>query len=110
MEALQSKTSWNLCCLVLLVSMIGCQQRYGEVSPTAYEYAKALYSIANRRDAGRLDLVESQLAVSIRENLLSAQEQAWLQQIVSASRQGNWTAATRDCRTMMEEQAILRRK
>ena len=109
METLQSKKSWNLCCLLLLVSMLGCQ-RYGEVSPTAYGYAKALYSIANRRDVGRLDLVESQLAVSSRENLLSAREQAWLQQIVSASREGNWTAATRDCRTMMEEQAILRRK
>ena len=93
------------CVLVLLVALLtagGCG--YGEVSSTAYEYAKALYNISNRRLADRLDGVERQIAASRDAGDISAKEEEWLQDIVAAARRNEWSQAMKSSRQIMEDQ------
>ena len=87
-----------VCCIA-----VGCQQ-YGEVSPKAYEVAKALYSICNRKDVPRLKEVEALIVTASDSSELSASEQEWLLAIVEKARAGKWTYAMQDARVMMSEQ------
>lgn len=76
---------------VLFVS--GCQ-KYGKVSPKAYELATALYSLCNRKDTARLGKVESLIADSTKAAELSSSEEEWLKSIVKSARSGSWESAT----------------
>ena len=88
--------------LFCLMFLIGCG--YGEVSPKTYEYAKALYSICNRKDAGRLDVIETQIKEDTDAGQLNEQEADWLLAIVEDARQADWQAAGQAARRMMEDQ------
>jgi len=81
----------------------GCQ-KYGEVSPKAYELATALYSVCNRQDTARLEKVESLIAESTKAAELSSSEEKWLTSILESARSGSWESAASAARTMMEEQ------
>lgn len=88
--------------LGLTVTISGCG--YGDVSPMTYEYAKALYSITNRKDATRLDQVKSQIEAALDEEQLSEQEADWLSQIIDNAAAGRWDKANRSARQIMEDQ------
>ena len=88
--------------LALICTTIGCG--YGEISPLAYDYSMALYSITNRRAADRLDGVEEQIHASHAEGKLTDPEQRWLQAIIDDARNGDWAAASRATRRLMEDQ------
>ncbi len=92
-------------CLVLLVTVaqIGCD-RYGEVSPRAYEISSSLYSICNRHDAARIAAVETVINESHAAAEITATEQEWLLEIVEKARADEWTIAMQDARVMMMEQ------
>ena len=89
-----------LCCLFFLV---GCSD-YGEVSHVAYQYSQALYSICNRQDQDKLARFQEKLAVAIEKDELSEQEADWLNDIVATASSGNWKAASRQARKLMEDQ------
>lgn len=78
---------------------------YGEVSPAAYDYATALYSITNRRAEDKLEAIGEQIKSARETGNLSQQEAEWLEAILSDARHGNWESAAKACRTMMEDQA-----
>ena len=88
---------------VLCCAMTGCQQ-YGDVSPRAYEVAKALYSVCNRQDAPGLAAVEAVISTGVAASELTASEEEWLLAIVEKARAGEWTYAMQDARVMMSEQ------
>jgi len=88
--------------LAAVVTIAGCS--YGEVTPVTYEYAKALYSITNRKDATRLDQVHSQVETALAQQELSEREARWLHQIVEDAAAGRWEKANRAARQMMEDQ------
>ena len=90
-------------CFSLILSTLGCGG-YGEVSPTAYEYAKALYSITNRKAQDRLELVDAQIDTAHDEGKLTDQESQWLLDIVEEANGGDWQSANRASRRMMEDQ------
>ncbi|MCA9215991.1 MAG: hypothetical protein KDB27_23150 [Planctomycetales bacterium] len=81
---------------------LGCG--YGEVSPTAYEYSKALYSISNRKLEGRLDAVRHHNEVSHESGELTIQEANWLTSIVEDAKNKQWNDAMNSARRMMEDQ------
>lgn len=85
---------------VLLVS--GCG--YGEVSPAAYEYAKALYGVANREAADRLDGVADQIKADEASGEITPTEAEWLGEIVEQARAGDWPGAAAAARRMMQDQ------
>ena len=92
-----------LVCPALLIMIAGCGG-YGEVSSGAYEYAKALYSISNRRASDRLDQVSDQIQSARESGELSEQEAGWLNDIVSDARARQWESASRASRRMLQDQ------
>ena len=90
-------------CGCLLVGIVGCGG-YDEVSPTAYEYAKALYSVTNRKAQDRLPSVTDGIQTSLEDGKLTDRENAWLIDIVRKAEDGHWEAANRAARQMMEDQ------
>ena len=95
---------WMFLSLAGLLSA-GCGG-YGQLSPTAYEYAKALYSITNRQASDALDPVSDQIADSLSAGELSPSEAEWLTELIDDSRTGDWQAANQAARKMMEDQVL----
>lgn len=94
--------------LVLLLALaIGCG-RYDPVSPLAYEYAKALYSICNRKSEAQLAPLADQISGSVAKGDLSQQEAAWLDNIIEQATAGQWEAARGESRRLLEDQATGR--
>lgn len=93
--------------LLILPSVCGCA-RYDTVSPQAYEYSKALYSVCNRQDEPRLLTVADQIETAAAESQLTGQEVNWLSSIVSTAQSGDWQDATKDARRLMEAQVVGR--
>lgn len=87
---------------LLLMSAVGCG--YGEVGEAGYEYSKALHAITNRQAADRLANVASQIEAAAAADELSDREAAWLQDIVEQAESGDWKAANRECRELMDAQ------
>lgn len=77
---------------------------YGEVTPHGYEYAKALYSICNRKDAERLETFVGMLESDVREGKLTDAEADWFRDIADQAGQGNWTSASANARRLLEDQ------
>ena len=90
------------CVLTFILVLVGCG--YGEVSPATYQYAKALYSICNRRAESQLDQAGEQIEAARSRGELSEQEAKWLKQILDDAAEGDWEAATKAARRMMEDQ------
>lgn len=91
--------------LIAAYTVCGCQQ-YGEVSPKCYEFATAMYSICNRKDAARLEIIAKAINDAVAADELSTDEAAVLQAIIQQADDGKWTAAMQDCRTLMSEQNV----
>lgn len=94
-----------LCLILAMVTVFRGCGGYGEVGPQAYEHAKALYSICNRRDKERLETFSASLSAAQSEGEVSEREQSWMEDIVAEARAGNWEAATKQSRRLMEDQA-----
>ena len=87
---------------IALVVVPGCG--YPEVSPTTYEYAKALVSITNRRASEKLEPTRAQIADSLAKGDVTDQEAKWLKAIIDDASAGNWTGASQASRRIMEDQ------
>ena len=89
---------------LMLIGIVGWMNRgYGEISPVAYEYSKALYSACLNKSELHLSKVEQSLGNSNDESLTS-NERIWLEAIFDEARDGNWQAAAKKARRMMEDQ------
>ncbi len=88
--------------VVLVFSVIGCG--YGEVSSETYEYAMALYSVCNSRDAQRLEAFSEQFENAKAEGSVSANESQVLTAIIKEAQAGEWESATADVRALLEAQ------
>jgi hypothetical protein len=96
-------TTASVGALMLSLALVpGCG--YGKVSPAAYDHATALYSIANRRADDKLEEFSEHIAAARTQGAVSEQEAAWLESIVDDARQGQWEAAAKASREMMEDQ------
>lgn len=93
-----------MACLLLCT---GCG-RYGELSPLGYEYARAMHSLARRKQAEKLDSIAEQISAARSTGSLSEQEVAWLEPILKAAKAGRWSRAVTDSRALMEAQVVGR--
>ena len=93
-----------MACLLLCT---GCG-RYGELSPLGYEYAKAMHSLARRKQSEKLDSIAEQISAARSTGSLSEQEAAWLESILKAAKAGRWSRAVTDSRALMEAQVVGR--
>lgn len=84
-----------------MVPLAGCGAR--PVSKTGYEYAKALYSVANRQAAGKIDPVQQQIARAEQSGELPAGEAERLLGLCQQCRDGDWASAQAGARTMMTQ-------
>jgi len=89
--------------ILLLVLCVGCSDYQG-ISPTAYQYAKALYSVANRQRTEKLERVSDLITESQQQGEITSQEAAWLEGIIDDAREGEWQTAQREARRMMDDQ------
>lgn len=101
-----SRNSILAVCLLLTMITVWYFSRggYGEIGPQAYELSKALYSITNRHDAARLDALASRIESSRSSAEITATEANWLAGIVEQARHGQWAAATKSARRLLEDQ------
>lgn len=83
--------------------MVGCGG-YGEVSPVAYDYSMALYSLANRQDSDKLPAVAEQIDASHTAGDLTDREHGWLRDILADAEAGDWQSASAAARRMMQDQ------
>ena len=100
-RAVQPLSRYVLAAAMLAVA--GCGG-YGDISPDTYQYAKALYAITNRQVADKLDQVSQQIDLAQRQKRLADHEAQWLDEIIDDARAGQWKAANRAARQMMEDQ------
>ena len=77
---------------------------YGEVSPDAYEVAKALYGTCLSKNESRLDSVTVMLDGDDRPLEITQTERDWLESMVRSAKDGNWNSAAKSARRMMEDQ------
>lgn len=89
--------------ILLLIALIGCSDYQG-ISPTAYQYAKALYNVTNRKRSDKLDEVNDLITSSKREGTITAQEADWLLGVIDNARDGDWETAQKTARQMMHDQ------
>ncbi|QDV20852.1 hypothetical protein Pan153_55310 [Gimesia panareensis] len=82
--------------------LTGCG--YPEVSPKTYEISKALYSVCNQKSTERLETVQKLVQSSLEQEEISQREAEWLGEIIKQARQGEWEAALRETRQIMEDQ------
>ena len=91
-----------LLCASLCVWM-GCSDYQG-ISPTAYQYAKALYGVTNRKRSEKLNEVNNLITSSEQEGTITSEEADWLLGVIDDARQGNWETAQQTARQMMRDQ------
>ncbi len=89
---------------LILAGFCGGCSDYRGISPTAYEYAKALYSLTNRRQTEKLDRVSDLILKSQQAGDLTEEEVEWLKSIIDDARRGQWQAAQQEARQMMSDQ------
>ena len=88
--------------ILLLLSASGCG--YGEVGRETYEYAMALYSVCNSRDAQRLQAFIEQFEQAQADGEVSSDEGEVLGRIVKLAQSGQWDDATVDARALLDAQ------
>lgn len=93
---------------LLLVCLLVTGCGYPEVSPAAYDCAKALYSVCNRKDAPRLDAVEDAIRDAESQGDITATEAGWLRAIVAEARNERWEEAAAEARQLMTDQVTER--
>ncbi|MEQ8847967.1 hypothetical protein [Botrimarina sp.] len=94
---------WFLALALLCVAALtGCG--YGPVSPTGYEYAKAVYSLSNRQSADRVEEVRGRIEAAREAGELPPHEAEWLEDICDDCGAGRWDKAQAAARRMMEDQ------
>ncbi len=89
---------------VAVGGMLFCGCGYGKVSPKTYEYATALYSICNQKDAKRLEKLATMVEQSQQTSEISDKEAGWLKAIIKQARGGSWETASSRARQMMNNQ------
>lgn len=98
------KTLRRWCVTAVLGGLLLAGCGYGEVTPRCYDYAKALYSICNRRDAERLQEFTQLVETDLQAGELAEREADWLQEIADQARSGDWSAAQAASRQLLEDQ------
>jgi hypothetical protein len=86
----------------VFLAIVGCG--YGEVSPTAYGYAKALYTLSNTQAANRTDEVANKIAAAAEAGEVTQREAGWLNDICEQCRRGDWAGAQEAAKRMMRDQ------
>ena len=89
--------------ILLLFLCVGCSDYQG-ISPTAYQYAKALYSVTNRQRTEKLERVSDLITESQQQGEITTQEAQWLGAIIDDAHEGEWQTAQREARRMMDDQ------
>ena len=93
-----------LALLVAAGAYLWFSQSYGEVSRNGYEFATALFSAVNQQDKPRLLRIADMVQQSHAAGKLRSDDADWLVEIVELGLDGEWTAANRNIRQLMEDQ------
>lgn len=94
----------RLAALALATTLLGGCGGYGDVSPAAYDYATAIYSVANRESADAIDGLAEQVEAAAAAGEINSQEAQWLQDMLADARGGDWESARTAARRMLEDQ------
>ncbi len=90
--------------VILLVAGYSWINRgYGEVSPQAYQFSKAVYSACLNQNDEHLDKIANLMGGDEGAEL-SDTERRWLADMIARAESGDWKSAARKARRMMEDQ------
>ena len=102
MNNLSKSLKTGLMLLAILIFFSGCG--YPEVSQSTYAYAKAIYTVANQKDADRIPVVHQQIENARDNGEILANEAEFLFEILDDASAGNWSDASRQARKLMMDQ------
>ena len=77
---------------------------YGELSERGYEFALAIASACNQRDAVRIERLVALLEDDDARRELDEAERGWLRAILVEATEGRWEQANRRARRLLERQ------
>ncbi len=105
---LTSAKPWLVVLAALLVVASGLYwllgRSYGTTSQQGYQFAMAVCAACNQKSESRLRELAAMVDESLSRGELSAREARWLASIVNEGLDGNWEAAHRHARQLMEDQ------
>ena len=101
------QTKFFLIGLPLLLAFVvfarGCGH-YGTVNELAFEHAKALYSVCNRKDSQRLEVCSKMIEEASSASRISNTETTYLNDIIATARRDQWNEALAMTRQLMVDQ------
>ena len=90
--------------LVVLVAYWLNRPAFGEISDRGYDYAMALGSACNGKNADKIAKIRQMIDQSVKQGELETKEAAWLKGIADQAADGQWEQACASVRTLMQEQ------
>jgi hypothetical protein len=88
---------------LLWMPLAGCG--YPRIDREAFELAKAVSNLCNRRDADRLPMARAQIDAACERGDISDAEHRYLIQIVVLAEQGRWERAERQSLRLLSDQS-----
>ncbi|MCA9258702.1 MAG: hypothetical protein KDA61_05865 [Planctomycetales bacterium] len=88
--------------LVGFAAAAGCGD--AELSPAAYQFAQATYSICNLRATERLEPTMESIRNASREGSLTSAEADRIGNVISQAQDGDWEGAVQAVRALLESQ------
>lgn len=106
---MQDRSRKYLASLLLICGLVATivyfnRDSYGTVGSRGYEFATALFSACNRRDAATIEKLESMVDSAASRRELTEQEIEWLRGILADANAGDWQAAAKDSRSLLQAQ------
>lgn len=100
---------WGTAAAVLLLLIGGVwwmNRSYDKVSQPGYQFAMALMSVCNRKDAARLQVLVSQMRAAQEAGELPDYDAGVLFDIADRAAADDWESATAAVRRLMEDQVM----
>lgn len=90
--------------IVALVAYWLTRPAFGAISDKGYDYAIALGSACNAKNADKIAKIRQMIDQSVKQGELEPTEAAWLNGIANQADRGQWKQAYASVRTLMQEQ------
>jgi len=90
-------------CVMACLGWAGCQ-RYPEMSPRAFEIAKAIDNLCNLKNTDQIPNARQKVNTDLQSGLITDREHGWLMSVLDDAEAGNWEQASATARQLLTSQ------
>lgn len=94
---------WWLVWNAIAVVISGCH-RYPEISPQAFELAKAVDNLCNLKNASQVPLARQKVDAELQAGNITEREHGWLMSLLETADAGAWEQASTEARKLLASQ------